>query len=307
MRSKSVQTAFRYRLARLRGQILGWGISLALLAVMMVQFYGSIVAEREQFEQLLDSYPKEMLAFFGDFDSFVTPSGYLGIEFFSYMPLILGIFAILVGSGLLAADEESGRLDLIMAHPISRSAFYWGRVLAFTVATLAILAITWLGLAGPSRWTELSEVSVIELAQPFLSIFGELMFFGTLALLLSLFLPSRRMAAMTAGILLVGNFFLIGLANINTDLEPAAKLTPLYYYQGGDGLESLNIMWVIGLLVVAVVFALLAWWRFERRDIRVGGEGGWQRPTRSTLSRLFARRLLPRREAPAPERATAQR
>ncbi len=31
-------------------------------------------------------------------------------------------------------------------------------------------------------------------------------------------------------------------------------------------------------MAVAGVFALLAWWRFERRDIRVGGEGGWRLP-----------------------------
>jgi len=23
---------------------------------------------------------------------------------------------------------------------------------------------------------------------------------------------------------------------------------------------------------------VIAWWRFERRDIRVGGEGGWRLP-----------------------------
>ena len=74
-----------------------------------------------------------------------------------------------------------------------------------------------------------------------------------------------------------------------------------------DGLESLNVMWVIGLLVVAVVFALLAWWRFERRDIRVGGEGGWQRPTRSALFRLLPRRFAPMREVAAPERVSVQR
>jgi hypothetical protein len=27
-----------------------------------------------------------------------------------------------------------------------------------------------------------------------------------------------------------------------------------------------------------LLFALLAWWRFERREIRVGGEGGWSLP-----------------------------
>jgi len=301
-----MQTIFRYRFARLRGQILGWGISLALLSLFMVQFYGTIADQRDQFEQLLDSYPPELIAFFGNFDNFVTPSGYLGIEFFSYMPLVLGVFALLVGSGLLAADEENGRLDLIMAHPISRRAFYWGRLLAFVVATLAILVLSWLGLYVPSRWTELNVVGAVELAQPFLSLFGVLMFFGTLALLLSQFLPSRRMAAMTAGILLVGDFFLIGLSNINTDLKPLAKLTPLYYYQGGEALDDLRLAWVVGLSALTVLFAVVAWWRFERRDIRVGGEGGWRRPSLSSFSRLLPRRFRPEGEMPTPKTTVAQ-
>jgi ABC-2 type transport system permease protein len=301
-----MQTVFRYRLARLRGQILGWGISLALLGVMMVQFYGTIAEQRDQFEQLLDSYPQELIAFFGNFDNFVTPSGYLGIEFFSYMPLILGIFAILVGSGMLATDEENGRLDLILAHPVSRRTLYWGRLSAFVVATLAILVLSWLGLYVPSRWTELNVVGLVEMIQPFLSVFGVLMFFGTLALLLSQFLPSRRLSAMTAGILLVGDFFLIGLANINTNLKPVAKLTPLYYYQGGEAIDNPHLSWVVGMLALAILFAIVAWWRFERRDIRVGGEGGWRRPSLSLLSRLLPRRFRPGGEMPTPKTTVAQ-
>jgi ABC-2 type transport system permease protein len=301
-----MQTIFRYRLARLRGQILGWGISLVLLSLFMVQFYGTIADQRDQFEQLLDSYPPELMAFFGNFDNFVTPSGYLGIEFFSYMPLILGVFAILVGSGLLASDEENGRLDLIMAHPVSRRALYWGRLSAFVVATLAILALSWLGLYVPSRWTELNVVGLTEMLQPFLSLFSVLILFGTLALLLSQFLPSRRMAAMTAGILLVGDFFLIGLANINENLKPVAKLTPLHYYQGGEALENLHLSWVVGMSAFAVLFAVVAWWCFERRDIRVGGEGGWRRPSLSSFSRLLPRRFKPGGEMPAPKTTVAQ-
>ncbi len=305
-----MKTIFRYRLIRLRGQILGWGISLALLAVVLVLFYGTIAEESEQWKDLLENYPKEMMAFFGDFgdlDNFATPSVYMGIEFFSYMPLVLGIFAVLIGSGLLAGDEESGRLDLIMAHPVGRSALYWGRLSAFVVATLAILFIAWLGLAVPARWTELKAVSPVEIAQPFVSLLGVLLLFGALALLLSMLLPSRRMAAMTAGLLLVASFFIVGLANINADLEPIAKISPLHYYQGGEAIDSFNLTWVVGLTAASVVFALLAWWRFERRDIRVGGEGGWQRLTLSSLSRLLPRRLSPRRRVPSPESAVAQR
>jgi ABC-2 type transport system permease protein len=280
---------------------------LALYGLMMVQFYGTIVDQREQFEKLLDSYPKEMVAFFGNFESFVTPSGYLGIEYFSYMPLILGVFAVLIGSGLLASDEESGRLDLVMAHPVSRTALFWGRLSAFGAATLGILFLMWLGIAIPSRWTELNAVSVIQMAQPFASLFAVLMLFATLALLFSLVMPSRRMAAMTAGILLVASFLIVGLANINADLKPIARLSPLNYYDGGEAINNLNIVWLVSLLIPAVLFALLAWWQFERRDIRVGGEGAWQLPATQRLAHLLPRKRTPRREVPAPETVAARR
>jgi ABC-2 type transport system permease protein len=128
------------------------------------------------------------------------------------------------------------------------------------------------------------------MAQPCLSLLAALLLFGTLALLLSMLLPSRSTAAMTAGILLVGSFFLNGLAYLNPDIEPVAKLSPLYYYQGGKALDSFNVAWFSGLCAGALLFALLAWWRFQRRDIRVGGEGGWKRPTLGSLSRLLPRR-----------------
>jgi ABC-2 type transport system permease protein len=302
-----MRTIFTYRLRRLRGQILGWGIALALLGLLMVSFYGTIAEQQEQFDQLLEAYPQELMAFFGDVETFTTPSGYLGVEFFSYMHLILGIFAVLIGSGLFASDEESGRLDLILAHPVTRSSLFWGRLLAFIVATVAILLIAWLGLAVPSRWTELNTVGIVDLAWPFLSILGVVTFFATLALLLSLVLPSRRSAAMVSGLLLIGNFFLVGLSQINADLESLAEFTPLYYYQGGAAMDDFNAAWVIGLSAVALLFALLAWWRFERRDIRVGGEGAWQRPGRRALSHLLRGRTTAEPEAPATERAAAQR
>lgn len=295
-----MKTVFRYRLARYRGQILGWGIGLALYAMLMVQFYGTIVDQKDQFEQLIQNYPEDFMAFFGNIEAFATPSGYLGIEFFSYMPLIVGIFAVLVGSGLLVTDEESGRLDLILAHPVSRSTFYWGRLSAFVVTTLAILFLVWLGLTVPSRWTKLSSVGWIEMAYPLFSLLGVLLFLGALALLLSMLLPSRRAAAMTSGLLLVAGFLIIGLARINPDLEPVAKLSPMYYYQGGDAIDRFDVTWFVGLVVVAALFSLVAWWRFERRDIRVGGEGGWQRPTRVSLARLLPRRLGAKQRPSAP-------
>lgn len=274
-----MMTVFRYALRRSRGQILGWGIALALVAMLMVSVYDSmLVGQQEQFQDLMSIYPPELTAFFGDFSFFATPEGFISIEFFSFMPLVLGIFGVLMGSGLLVSDEERGTLDLIMAHPVSRTALFVGRLLALVVATMAILALAWVGMIVSMNWSSI-YIGWGIVWRPFLSLLAELLLFGTLSLLLSMLLPSRRLAAMTSGVALVASFFITGLANISEDLETIAKLSPLSYYQTQDAFQGLNGVWLAGLLAAAVVFSALAWWRFQRRDIRVGGEGGWRLPS----------------------------
>ena len=123
------------------------------------------------------------------------------------------------------------------------------------------------------------DLSWLELLRPFLPLFAQLLLFGTLALLLSMVLPSGRIAGMLTGGLLVANYLLIGLSNLNESLKSFVEFTPLHYYQGGDAITELNWGWLVGLLAVSAAFALLAWWRFQRRDIRGGGEGGWRLPS----------------------------
>jgi hypothetical protein len=53
---------------------------------------------------------------------------------------------------------------------------------------------------------------------------------------------------------------------------------PYAYYQGSEAINGLNWGWLLGLLTVSAVFLLLAWWRFQNRDIRVAGEGSWRLP-----------------------------
>ena len=274
-----------YSLSRFRGQIVGWGLSLALLAGFLTAFYDTIAEQKESYMQLLSGYPKEMWALFATSGvaQMFTPAGYLNLEFFSYMTLVVGIYAVLAGSTLLAGDEENGTLDLILAHPVSRTALFAGRSLAFLLATLAILAITWLGFVVVVPGS-MMDVGAGELALPMVSLFGILALFGTLALLLSMLLPSARAAAMASGIAMVGCYFINVMANIDDSLRPLADVLPFKYYQGGLAIDGMdwNEWWMM--LGVSALFALIAWWRFSRRDIRVGGEGGWG------LSRLSIRK-----------------
>ncbi len=279
-------TTFRYTLASLRGQILGWGLGVAVLGLILVPFYDVFMGQQADFMQMIESYPPEFMAFFGgDAERLVTVEGYLGMYGFALLPIILGIFAVMQGSGLLANDEESGRLDLIVAHPVSRAGLFWGRVVAFAAASLGILILSWLGfsiLLGSSSM----DVTWGQMARPFLPLLAQILIYGTLALLLSMLFPARRLAATGAGVVLVASYMTSSLATLDERLAAVARLLPHEYFQGGEALRGLAWAPLLGLLGASAALALLAWWRFERRDIRVVGEGGWRLP-----ARVLARRV----------------
>ncbi len=266
-------TEFKQTLRRLRGQILGWGIGLALYGLMMGALFASIIS-MEGLEEMLASYPPEVMAFFGDAISMTTPAGYFGTYYSSYMPVILGIFAVSAAAALLAGDEERGTLDLVMAYPVGRGALFWGRALGFAVALGLILLIGYLGWLAALPVSGM-DISPLELLRPFVPLYALMLLFGALSLLLSLLLPSARMASMTAGGLLVANFLLMGLANLSDSLRPIVELTPFHFYQLGDAMDGFKWGWALGLLAVSLLLAAAARLLFGRRDIRVGGERGW--------------------------------
>jgi ABC-2 type transport system permease protein len=271
-------TTLRYTLSSLRGQILGWGLGVAALGLILVPFYDVFMGQQADFLQMIESYPPEFLAFFGgDAASLATTEGYLGMYGFSMLPLIIGIFSVIAGSGLLASDEESGRLDLIVAHPVSRTGLFWGRALAFVAASLGILILGWLGFSILLGGSSL-DVTWGQMALPFLPLLAQTLIFGALALLLSLLLPARRLAAAGAGLVLASSYLLSSLAGLNESLASVARFLPYDYFQGSDALGGLDWASFLGLMAVSAALAMLAWWRFQRRDIRVAGEGGWQLP-----------------------------
>lgn len=264
---------FSYALRRFRWQIVGWGLGIAALGLIIVSFYSAFLEQQEQFLSMVESYPPELLAFFGgDPGALATTKGYLGMYGFSMLPVIVGIFAVLAGSGLVACDEEGGQLDLILAHPPSRTAFFFGRILALLAAALMIIFIGWIGFSILLGGSAL-ELSWLEMALPFIPLAAQALIYSMLGLLLSQVLPSRKLAAVGAALVMVASYFLSSMSTLNESLEGAAKLLPYAYFQGSDALDGLNWGWLFGLLAASLLLALAAWWRFSRRDIRVAGEG----------------------------------
>src|SRR4030042_2078757 len=273
---KRLWTTFRYTFASLRWQIIGWGLGLALYGLMIVPMYETFGSQPGRFQQMIASYPPEFLAFFGaDTNSPLTPSGFLGMYAFSMFPIIVGIFAVLAGSGLIVSDEERGRLDLIVAHPVGRTSFFWGRFLGLLGAAISIMILGWSGFSVLLGRSSLG-LTAGEIAVPFLSLLIQTLVYASLGLLLSMLLPSRSLAAMLTGVIMVIGYFASSLSFMNQRLDMLARILPYHYFQTVLSFQQLNLTWLLGLLGVSLAMTLLAYVRFFRRDIRLSGEGSWR-------------------------------
>ena len=278
-------TIIRNTLRKSRGALIGWGIGLAALAIMMGSMFDMMVASNEMID-VVNAYTVAMpeLAAMFKMDEMGTPIGWLDVEYFSFVPLIIGLFATGVGANMLARDEEDGTLDLILAHPVSRTALFWGRFLANTLVIIILLLISWASLLLPMTWSENYSIPAFDLLLPFVSMFGIMLFFMTLSLLFGMLLPARSMARMLSGMLVGASFFISLLSAAVEELERVADFSPLAYLETATAIkDGLSLNWFGMFIAINLVLALIAWQLFQRRDIRVGGEGSWRLQNLKTI------------------------
>ena len=267
---------FKRKLAKNWLMILGWGLGLGVLGFFIFHIYENFFQENVDLQQVMQAFPEGLMSFFGGDVNLFKPSGFLHLEFFSYIPVILGIVAISSGANLIAKTEEDGTLEVIISQPVSRSLVFWSRLLALLLSLVLILLITWIGFALGLETTSTFEIGQDQLVKPFISLFAILMVFLGLSLLLSMILPSSNTASIITGMVLIASYFISSLANIDDSLQGINRFSPIKYYQGGTAIGGLDINNLMILLGFSVVFILIAWWLFTRRDLRFGGSGGFR-------------------------------
>lgn len=266
---------FKRRLVKNWLMILGWGSGLGLLGYYLFDIYETFFKRDVNLMEVFNAFPDDLMAFFGGDVDLFSPSGFLHLEFFSYMPIVLGIMVVSAAASLISKDEEEGTLELTIAQPINRLALFTSRTLALILSVILILAITWVGFFLGSNYNDF-DLSLAELTRPFVSLFAILMLFFSFALLLSMVLPSSSSAGFVSGFLLITSFFISSLARIDEKLEGINRFSPLKYYQGGAAVEGLDAQNLLLLFGITLFCLLIAGFLFVKRDLRFGGSGGFR-------------------------------
>ncbi|MFC7198728.1 ABC transporter permease subunit [Halospeciosus flavus] len=240
---------------------------LALLAATMVAFFPSVEASGVDFEQYIQSLPPAFREAFG-VATLTSIEGFLASEFYQFaFVLLFGLYVAYLGGRLVAADVETGRIDLLLATPVSRRRVvverYLSLVPSLLVTNVVVPAVVVVGVELVGESIALERVVAVHL----LSI-PYLLCCGAIGLVLSV-LTSRTDVAQRSALGLVFALFMLETVGAASGTEALGYLSPTYYYDPTAVLVRGTYDFV-GAVVLSLATAALVgvavWW-FSRTDI----------------------------------------
>src|SRR3989440_4324299 len=183
--------------------------------------------------------------------------------FFVFLPLLLMAFAV-TQANRWSADEEDGRLELVLSTPQPRLRVLLGRFAALTTATIIIGMLTLAATAVASLATGL-QFDWGNLAAATLSIIP----LGLLVAAIGYLFSGWLRTAVDTGLLsfLLGIWFFLSFIGPGLNWPDATLRLSAFYYYGTPLLHGLPLLDTLGVLAVTVAALAVASVRFVRKDI----------------------------------------
>ncbi|HUY54684.1 MAG TPA: ABC transporter permease subunit [Candidatus Nanopelagicaceae bacterium] len=256
-------------LRSLRRATLLWAGGLALLVAGTVavwpEFKGS-----SAISHAVDKLPPAVLRAFG-LGGFGTPAGFLRGNLYAFVvPLLLTAVAIYFVNSLTAAEEEGGRLEQLLAQPVTRAALFAGRATAALVAILLIAAATALVQFAADAAFGLS-IGADHLGATLLLSTLLALFQASVALAVAGFAPRpSTVLGVAFGVTMVGMVW-AAIVPLVPQAAGLAHVSPWDWALGGDPLVSGAASWrYLALVFPTLVLSGLGVWAFSHRDISSG-------------------------------------
>ncbi|MBN2050916.1 MAG: ABC transporter permease subunit [Spirochaetales bacterium] len=251
--------------SRIKG-IIGWSLGLIAFGGLYISVYPEVAA---QFRSLNDLAIYQAMGV-----ELATFEGYLSSVVLGFLPILLGIYALLMGTGTLSGEEDAGTLELLMAKPLSRSQIVTVKAAAIALILGVILLVTALGdalifAAVKSAMDVDTPLTSLDLARVILSAFPICLSLGMIALFLGTLMPSRRPASALTGLVLVAGYFGENFSAMAESLEPWKPIFLFSYYDSSskvfsEGVAAGDLAVLLGLSAAAFLLALLC---FQKRNV----------------------------------------
>lgn len=251
---------------RVKGSVV-LAVGLSLLALVVVAIYPSIQESSAELDAYVESLPPAFRTALG-VETFTTVEGFLAAELYQFgWVLLLGLYFAYRAAGLVADAVESGRMDTLLATPISRTRVVLETFAGLLVPLVVVNVVSFVAVhAGVVAVGE--SVDVARLAAVHLLSVPYLLVCAGVGLLLSVSLQ-RSDAAERGALGAVFGLWLVESVAAASEYDWLAAVSPTHYYDptavllhgeydpGGAAL--------LAVVAVALVAASVGW--FRRVDV----------------------------------------
>lgn len=254
----------RFLLDGWRGQ-LGWSVGIAAVLSLYLPLFPSL--QSPDLTKLLASLPPDLIRTLG-YDQISTGTGYTQATFFGLLGFVLAIIAATGwGSSFLAGAEESGRLELTLAHAVTRTQYVIEAALALVLKLLGLGVIAFVLILVFNTPAKLG-LTVPNLLATLLPWLGLALLSAAAALAVGAVTGRRSWSVGAgAGIAVIG-YILNAVSRSNKDLQWLESISPYHWAFGNTPLTNgfdwgaLAMLW--GGSAVLIAIALLG---LRRRDV----------------------------------------
>jgi ABC-2 type transport system permease protein len=243
-----------------------WSVGIASLVAVTVAFWPAFRGS-SGLSQAFDQLPAGVVQALG-FQDIGTPAGFLrGNLYEIFIPLLLAAAAIALVNGQTAGDEVAGRLELYLAQPVDRRAFFLGRAIAVFIAVAVITVVLAAVQLGADALFDLSIALDRVLSTLALCALLALLH-GSLAVAIA-GLRARPTFVLGAGVgIAVAGYVVAALFSLSSELAPLRHLSPWDWAFGGNPLEQATDAWRYAALAVpSVALVAIGLLAVTRRDI----------------------------------------
>jgi len=257
-----------------RWAIVGWISFLVLYSFLIIWIY-PLLAENEGMALYVQSMPEEVLNTIGLTPEIVDElfaeggfsfEGWLATEYLAWWPIMVGIYAFMFCSGIVAREAERGTMELLLSQPVSRSRIVSSKLLGFLVIIAMIIAGSLIGII-----LSLPLVDVgLDLWRVFLVLAQAGMLVGVIAtystLVSSLVMDPRKAMTISGG-LMAFSYILNLLAPALSGMDWILRFSPFSYFKPFEIMlhGNFSLQTVAVYLILIIVFFVTSLIVIERQ------------------------------------------
>lgn len=239
------------------------------IAMLMASFFPAMRPEGGM-DALLANMPSAFQGLIGNLSDLREFDTYIASQLFDIrVPLIAGIMAIILGLGLSTREEETGELRTLLSLPISRSKLYWQKWFVITLVMGLMSSALAIGVYVVMPFIEDSSIAIGDMVGLVGMTWLIMLSFAAITYGVGMATGKRSVASFISIMAIIGSFLLSTFAVAVDWLQDYEYLSLLHYFPATElVINGVNWWDVAVLCLVSLLFLLIGWLCFRRRDIQ---------------------------------------